>query len=81
MAAAVARNVDDLLKKSVSPRDRQIFGLYYRQGMTAKQIASIQALNLSTKGVEAVIVRLNKLIREAFQNEERQSRVRNRFLG
>lgn len=68
------REIDDLLKKPpVTPRDRQIFGLYYRQGMSARQIAAIPNINLTTEGVESVIVRLNKLIRKAFGDGERQS--------
>ncbi len=39
-------------------RDRMIFWLYYRQGLTAQQIASLPALGLTTKGVESVILRL-----------------------
>ena len=67
------REIDDLLWKSgTSERDRQIFWLYYRQGMAAKEIAAIPAFQLSTKGVEAAIVRLNRLVRDAFNNGERQ---------
>jgi RNA polymerase sigma-70 factor (ECF subfamily) len=69
------RDIDDFLKKPpVSERDRQIFWLYYRQGMSAKEIAALSSLSLSVKGVESVIVRLNQLIRNAFENGERQSR-------
>jgi RNA polymerase sigma-70 factor (ECF subfamily) len=67
------RDIDDLLKKPpISERDRQIFWLYYRQGMSAKEIAALSSLNLTIKGVESVIVRLNQLIRNAFENGERQ---------
>ena len=66
------RDIDDLLGKSpISGRDRQIFWLYYRQGMSAKEIAAISSLNLTIKGVESVIVRLNQLVRNAFRNGER----------
>jgi RNA polymerase sigma-70 factor, ECF subfamily len=44
-------------------RDRLIFWLYYRQGMTAKAIAAMPAVALSAKGVESVIVRLTRLLR------------------
>ena len=67
------RDIDDLLKKPpISERDRQIFWLYYRQGMSAKEIAAISSLKLTIKGVESVIVRLNQLVRNAFENGERQ---------
>jgi len=67
------RDIDDLFKKlGTSERDRQIFWLYYRQGLSAKEIAAISSLDLTIKGVESVIVRLNQLVRNAFEKGERQ---------
>jgi RNA polymerase sigma-70 factor (ECF subfamily) len=45
-------------------RDRLIFWLYYRQGMTAKDIAALPTVGLSSKGVESAIFRLTRLVRE-----------------
>jgi RNA polymerase sigma-70 factor (ECF subfamily) len=45
-------------------RDCSVFWLYYQQGMTAKAIASMPAMGLTTKGVESVIFRLTRLVRE-----------------
>lgn len=60
--------IDDLLRSRASEpcheRDRTIFWLYYRQGLTARQIASIPAVGLSAKGVESTILRLTRLVRE-----------------
>lgn len=60
--------IDDLLRsRAPEPgheRDRAIFWLYYRQGLSARAIASIPSVGLSTKGVESVIVRLTRLVRE-----------------
>jgi DNA-directed RNA polymerase specialized sigma24 family protein len=68
------RDIEDVFRKALtSARDRQIFWLYYRQGMSAKEIAAIPSLDLGIKGVESVIGRLNELIRKAFENDERQS--------
>lgn len=39
-------------------KERAIFWLYYHHGMTAKEIASIPAMNLTIKGVESCIFRL-----------------------
>jgi RNA polymerase sigma-70 factor (ECF subfamily) len=39
-------------------RDRRIFWLYYRSGLTSRDIASIPGLELTQKGVESVIRRL-----------------------
>src|SRR6266481_547425 len=45
-------------------RDRTIFWLYFRQGMSTKEIASLPTIGLSAKGVGSVIERLNCCIRE-----------------
>jgi len=45
-------------------RDRVIFWLYYQQGMSAKTIAVLPTVGLSAKGVESVIFRLTRLVRE-----------------
>jgi RNA polymerase sigma-70 factor, ECF subfamily len=45
-------------------RDRLIFWLYYRHGMTAKAIASLPTIDLTAKGVESVILRLTRLVRQ-----------------
>jgi RNA polymerase sigma-70 factor (ECF subfamily) len=60
--------IDDHLKHSLTgpdhERDRMIFWLYFRQGMSTKEIASMPAIGLSTKGVGSVIERLKHCIRE-----------------
>jgi DNA-directed RNA polymerase specialized sigma24 family protein len=48
----------------IPPRDRQIFWLYYRHGMTARAIAAIAHIGLTAKGVESVIQRLTALVRQ-----------------
>jgi len=45
-------------------RDLTVFWLYYRQGLTAKEIAALPTTGLTVKGVESVILRLKSLIRE-----------------
>lgn len=44
-------------------RDRWIFWLYYRYGLTARAISDIPAVGLSQKGVESTIHRLTRLVR------------------
>ena len=60
--------IDDDLKRSLSgpdqQRDRTIFWLYFRQGMSTKEIASLPAVGLSAKGVGSVIERLKDRIRK-----------------
>jgi RNA polymerase sigma-70 factor (ECF subfamily) len=45
-------------------RDRMIFWLYFRQGMSTKEIASLPCVGLGMKGVGSVIERLKTYIRE-----------------
>jgi RNA polymerase sigma-70 factor (ECF subfamily) len=45
-------------------RDRTIFWLYFRQGMSAKEIASLSTIGLGPKGVGSVIERLKHGLRE-----------------
>ncbi len=44
-------------------RDRVVFWLYYRNGLTSRAIAGIGQIGLTQKGVEALIYRLTKCIR------------------
>jgi RNA polymerase sigma-70 factor, ECF subfamily len=54
-------------------RDRLIFWLYYRQGMSAKAIADLPSVGLSAKGVESAIFRLTRLVREQVVGLQHQS--------
>lgn len=45
-------------------RSRRIFWLYYRVGLTASAIAALPSIGLSTEGVESIIFRLTRLLRE-----------------
>lgn len=59
--------IDHILTNHVrgptAKRDRSVFWLYYRQGLTSKAIAAIPGVELSTKGVETLIFRLTKAVR------------------
>jgi RNA polymerase sigma-70 factor (ECF subfamily) len=64
---ALLAQLDRLLmlrRDQVSVRDRNLFWLYYRQGLTADAISRIPAIGLSAKGVESAIGRLTRLLRE-----------------
>jgi DNA-directed RNA polymerase specialized sigma24 family protein len=60
--------IDEHLKHCLTEpdqeRDRTIFWLYFRQGMSTKEIASLPTVGLTAKGVGAVIERLKHDIRE-----------------
>jgi RNA polymerase sigma-70 factor (ECF subfamily) len=51
------------LREPFAKRDRSVFWLYYRQGLTSKAIASLPGIGLTSKGVEAMIHRLSKAVR------------------
>ena len=54
-------------------RDQAIFWLYYRQGLTAKQIADLPSIDLSVKGVESTLHRLTQLVRARFVESRKLS--------
>jgi RNA polymerase sigma-70 factor (ECF subfamily) len=60
--------IDEHLKRCLTgtdkERDRMIFWLYFRQGMSTKEIASLPTIGLGVKGVGSVIERLKHSIRE-----------------
>ena len=60
--------IDDHLSRCLTgpdqERDRTIFWLYFRQGMSTREIASLPTIRLSAKGVGSVIERLKHAIRE-----------------
>jgi len=62
------REVDALINKlAAGPhlgRDRTVFWLYYRVGLTANAIAALPSIGLSMKGVESTILRLTRLLRQ-----------------
>ncbi len=60
------RQIDDIVrthyKGETLIRNRAIFWLHHRDGMTAEAIASIPWINLNTKGVETALRRMKHLI-------------------
>jgi len=60
---ALLRQIESRLKTTESERDRTIFWLYYRQGYTTKEIATLAGVDLTQKGVESCIHRLTTLLR------------------
>lgn len=47
-----------------SERERRVFWLYYRHGLTAKAIAAIPGIGLTAKGVESLLFRLTSTLRK-----------------
>lgn len=60
--------IDAHLRQALSgpdqERDRTIFWLYFRQGMSTREIAALPTIGLGSKGVGSVIERLKHCIRE-----------------
>jgi RNA polymerase sigma-70 factor, ECF subfamily len=44
-------------------RDRAIFWLYYRHGLTAKAISELPGIDLKVKGVESTLLRLTRFVK------------------
>src|SRR5207249_1569937 len=59
----IMEEIDQILKAKASERDSTIFWLYYRQGLTTKEIAEMPAFQLAVKGVESVLWRLTQFVR------------------
>jgi RNA polymerase sigma-70 factor, ECF subfamily len=65
--------IDDLLRQHTSETNREVFWLYYRHGMTAKEIAALPNSHLGLKGVESVLSRLGARVRARFADEQRKT--------
>jgi RNA polymerase sigma-70 factor (ECF subfamily) len=52
-----------ILCDGANDRDRRIFWLHYRAGLTAEEISCFRTIELTAKGVESVLHRLTKLVR------------------
>jgi RNA polymerase sigma-70 factor (ECF subfamily) len=79
------REVDQCLSECAPgtehERDRAIFWLYYRHGLSAQAIANLPALGLGTKGVESVLQRLTRLVRRRLGDPALGDGRRRRNLG
>lgn len=69
---ALLNQIDGVLRRHATERDRRIFGLHHIQGMTAKEISAIPSIALTTKGVESVLVRLKLLLQENLGEGKRE---------
>lgn len=57
-------------------KKRAIFWLRHRQGLSAKEIAQIPGMELTTEGVESVLLRLATLIRTHFEDSSPHREVK-----
>ena len=54
----------------ICERDRALFWLYYRQGLTAEEIASLSGAGLTPKGVESALRRVAKWLRGEVERQK-----------
>ena len=60
----VTRHLDLCLAGPDRDRNRRIFWLHYRAGLSARAIAGLPGIRLSPKGVESILLRLTKDLRQ-----------------
>jgi RNA polymerase sigma-70 factor (ECF subfamily) len=63
LLAQIDRRLQHCSPSQTLARDRAIFWLYYKAGLTAKSISRLPSLGLTTKGVESTLGRLTRLLR------------------
>jgi RNA polymerase sigma-70 factor (ECF subfamily) len=56
--------LNDFTDGATRDRDRVVFWLYYQQGLSAREISSLPTISLTDKGVESVILRLTRQVRD-----------------
>ncbi len=59
-------HLDAVLPKATHDRDKAIFWLHFRQGYTSIEIAKIASFDLTAKGVESLLHRMIRDLREKF---------------
>lgn len=57
----------DRCLQSQNKRDRAIFWLYHRQGLTPKAISALEPFALAQRGVETILYRMTAAVRECVQ--------------
>ena len=60
----VQKILETLSPSETYDRDVAIFWFFYEQGYTAKEISLLPSVGLTVKGVEAVLFRLTRYVRE-----------------
>ena len=60
----ITRHLDICADGPDKERNTRIFWLHYRAGLSARAIADLAGIGLTTKGVESIIIRITKELRE-----------------
>lgn len=62
------------LDQSDRERNQRVFWLYYRAGLSSSAIAALPGIGLTTKGVESMILRMTRAVRERIRTERAANR-------
>jgi DNA-directed RNA polymerase specialized sigma24 family protein len=71
----IAGLIDQMTDSPTQHRDKLIFLLYYQQGLTAQDIASLPKVALSIKGVESTILRMTRFVRQQLTEKPKAARA------
>jgi RNA polymerase sigma-70 factor (ECF subfamily) len=70
----IRRHLDFCIEGLEQDRNKRVFWLYYRVGLSAGAIADLPGIGLTTKGVESLILRVTKALRERISTSNRDVR-------
>jgi RNA polymerase sigma-70 factor (ECF subfamily) len=73
--AKIEEVVEEITHGANAERDRMVFWLYYRQGLTASAIAAIPAMNLTQKGIESLLSRVTTSLRKQLLRKKKIKQV------
>jgi RNA polymerase sigma factor (sigma-70 family) len=65
----IVEAVEETSKKNTAGRDRLIFRLYFLEGLTVPEIASIRVIKLSASGIEKRIAKFRSAAKKVLQKE------------
>ena len=71
LLAKIEEVVEQITVGANAERDRMVFWLYYRQGLTASAIAAIPTLNLTQKGIESLLSRVVTSLRKQLLDKKK----------
>jgi RNA polymerase sigma-70 factor (ECF subfamily) len=67
--------LEEITEGPNAERDRMVFWLYYRQGLTANAIAAIPSLNLTQKGIESLLSRVTSSLRKQLLRKKKLRQI------
>jgi RNA polymerase sigma-70 factor, ECF subfamily len=70
----IEHNLDFCVSGADHERNRKVFWLYFRVGLSASAIAAMPGMGLTTKGAESLILRLTRELRERMAVPKLQSK-------